>query len=210
MNNKAVTNILSALAALAIVWLILDNLKLREALEEKEKRAKEKDDINDKLKERIDEAKDIPESVKKELESLINRYKKIDPDVSNELMAASSLIKIKEYPKAIFTLTKIIENLLREKYLKSEAFVSWKKTNRRNNPVFGDFIEFAKAEKFISKDEYHFAKGLKELRNEEAHELNITKNNLITSSAFLLSIGFILKLCKKVRKRKVKSGLQPT
>jgi hypothetical protein len=208
MKNKAITNILATIASLAIVWLILDNLKLRNEIEEKDKRNSEKDDINQKLKEKIEESKDIPEAVKQELEELIRKYKKIDSDVSKELITASSLIEIKEYPKAIFTLIKIIENLLKEKYSKNAVFTTWIKNKGRINPVFADFIEFAKEDGFITKDEYHFAKGLKEIRNEEGHELNVIKHSLITYSAFLLAISFILKLCKKVRKSKVKLDLK--
>jgi DNA repair exonuclease SbcCD ATPase subunit len=199
MNNNSLLKIWGAVAAIAIVWLILDNRRQNAELQELLRKNEEKDDINEKLKEKIEESKDIPDSVKKELEELIQQYKDIDADVSRELMAASSLIEIKEYPKAIFTLTKVIENLLKEKYSKSQAFSDWKKSKGKGNPTFADFIEFAKEENFISKDEYHFAKALKEIRNEEGHELNVVKSSIITASSFLLALGFILKLCKMVR-----------
>lgn len=204
MNNNTLLKIWGAVAAIAIVWLILDNRRQNLELEDLYRKNQEKDDINDKLKEKIEESKDIPDSVKKELEALIQQYKDIDADVSRELMAASSLIEIKEYAKAIFALTKIIENLLKEKYSNNSIFESWKKAKGKNKPTFADFIEFAKDENFISSEEYHFAKGLKEIRNEEGHELNVIKSSFITASSLLLAIGFILKLCKMVRNKKEK------
>ena len=207
MKNKTLLKIWGAVAAIAIVWLILDNRRLNKEVAESNSRIKEKDDINERLKEKIEESKDIPENVKKEFEELIGRYKDIDNDVSKELLAASSLIEIKEYPKAIFTLTKIIETLLKEKYSKNAKFIEWKKLKGKGNPTFADFIEFAKEQKFISKDEYHFAKALKEIRNEEGHELNVIKNSLFTASSLLLAIGFILKLCKKVRSKLPKESV---
>ncbi len=195
-NNKAVY-ILGAIAAIVIAWLIVDNMKKNLKIDNLEKRNKEKDDINQKLQDTIEESKEIPAEVKKQLEELIERYKNVDKDVTQELVNASTLIKIRAYPKAIGVLTKIIENLLKEKYSLDERHTEKIKKNGKP-PVLADYLRFARDDKFITSEEFHFANGLRELRNGDAHELNPQKSKLLTSSAFLSAIDLILKLSAKI------------
>lgn len=154
------------------------------------------------LKEMIKESNHIEEEVKKKITTLINDYNNIDVKVSNELLAAMTLIEAKQPTKAAFSLAKIVENLLEEKYSKSELFKEFiKKRNngKKRNPVFNDFLEYAKDQKLIEKEEFHFAKGLKEIRNEEGHELDVKKHENTLATAFFTGIGLIMKLGQLVK-----------
>ncbi len=193
-NNK-VLKIIGAVAVIVIVWLILDNVNKGKVIVELKKKNDEKDDVNEKLHKTIEESKDIPTEVKKQLELLVEKYRNVNNDVKQELLTASSLIEIKQYPKAIAVLTKIIENLLKEKYAKDEAFQI--KTSKKGFPTLKDFLDQAKADNLLSSEEYHFANALREIRNSDAHNLNPSKSHLLTSSAFLTSVDLILKISAK-------------
>jgi uncharacterized coiled-coil protein SlyX len=178
-------------------------LETKERLAEFERRNKEKDDINKKLQDKIEESKEIPAAVKNQLEELIKKYQNIDTDVTTELITASSLIEIKSYTKAITILIKIIENLLKEKYSKDKSFIDKMIKKGKKYPALIDYIEYAKEKKLLTVEEYHFANGLREIRNEETHELNPKQSQFMTSSAFLSAIGIILKICSKINRLKI-------
>jgi len=199
-NNKTILFVIGAVAAIVIVWLVLDSIDKKQKLLDLQKRNDEKDDINKKLQATIEESKDIPIEVKKQLEALVERYNNVDNDVRQELMTASSLIEIKEYTKAIAVLTKIIENLLKEKYSNDEAFKN--KMKKKIFPALKDYLDHAKDMKFLTPEEYHFANGLREIRNDDAHDLNTKKTKLLTSSAFLSAVDLILKMSKFIAFKK--------
>lgn len=149
------------------------------------------------LKEMIRNNDQLESEVKKKLVNLIDTYKGIDKKVSNELTAAMALIEAKQPTKAAFSLAKIVENLLEEKYSKNDSFKEYVKTKnkgKKRNPVFNDYLEYAKNQKVIGSDEFHFAKGLKEIRNEEGHELDVKKQDNWLATAFFTGIGLIMKL----------------
>lgn len=149
------------------------------------------------LKEMIRNNDQIEGEVKKKLTSLIDTYKSIDSKVSNELTAAMALIEAKQPTKAAFSLAKIVENLLEEKYSQNgefKEFIKKKNNGKKRNPVFNDYLEYAKDQKLIEQDEFHFAKGLKEIRNQEGHELDVKKHENWIATAFFTGIGLIMKL----------------
>ena len=149
------------------------------------------------LKEMIRNNDQLEGEVKKKLTSLIDTYKGIDSKVSNELTAAMALIEAKQPTKAAFSLAKIVENLLEEKYSQNgefKEFIKNKNNGKKRNPVFNDYLEYAKDQKLIEQDEFHFAKGLKEIRNQEGHELDVKKHENWIATAFFTGIGLIMKL----------------
>lgn len=194
-KNKTIIYVVGAVATMVIIWLILDNIDKNLKLNDLKKKNDEKDDINKKLQAKIEEAKDIPFEVKKQLEDLIERYNNVDNGVRQELMTASSLIEIKEYQKAIGVLTKIIENLLKERYSDDATFKD--KMKKKSFPALKDYLDHAKDDNFLLPEEFHFANGLREIRNEDAHKLNPQKSILLTSSAFLSAVDLILKISTK-------------
>lgn len=195
-NSNKIFVIIGTVAAIVIFWLFLENEDKRQKIAELERKNDEKDDINRKLHEKIEESEEIPSEVRNQLEELIVKYNNIDNNVSQELMTASSLIGIKEYSRAIGVLTKIIENLLKDKYSNDAEFKE--KMKKKSFPVLKDYLDYAKEDCFLSAEEFHFANGLREIRNEDAHKLNTKKSKLLTSSVFLSAVDLILKISVKI------------
>lgn len=200
-------------AGLVTLWLLYDK--------EKNKNAglkKQNDDLKKKnthlefsnltyqqkmsdLENMIENSDQIQDSLKEKLHELISTYKNIDEKVSTELISAMALIEAKQTTKAAFSLAKIVESLLKEKYQESEGFKQFVKNNnngKSKKATFHDYLEYAKEKKELTQDQFYFAKGLKEIRNEEGHELGVEKETGWIQSAFLIGIGLILKLGQKV------------
>lgn len=204
MNAKKVlVYTAGAVAVLVIVWLILLNKEKDEKIEILANSNDEKDEINQKLKETIENSAEIPSDVKEKLELLILEYKVIDNNLSSELQTAAGLIQIKAYPKAIGVLTKIIENLLKEKYRNDPELIANSKKKGRKAPALIDYLEQARNQNVLSSEEFHSANALREIRNEDAHELNPIKTKMLTASAFLSAVDLILKLSSKLKLVKV-------
>ena len=147
----------------------------------------------------------IEVEVKRKITDLIDTYKTIDSKVSNELKAAMVLIEAKQPTKAAFSLAKIVENLLEEKYSNTNDFKDYlvsKNNGKKRTPVFNDYLDYAKDKKLIEPEEYHFAKGLKEIRNQEGHEMDVKKHENWIATAFFTGIGLIFKLSVVVSKSK--------
>lgn len=143
-------------------------------------------DLKGEVKEIIEKKDDLSEDVKNQLKSLIEEYKDIDEKVTNELLSVTNLMEIKEETKAIMSLAKIIENLLKKIYKEDNEL--------KNNARFVDLIEHAKKKKLLDKDEYHFLNGVREIRNEEAHNLDIKKGLNIVKTSILVGVSIIFKL----------------
>lgn len=136
--------------------------------------------INQELVETIDKKDSLPTEVKESLKKLIEDYEFLDENIRDELKQISNLISIDEKPKAIFSLSKIIENLL--------------KLILESNKSFHVLIEMAKNENVFSKEEYHFANGIRELRNKEGHELNVQIDNYLSVTSLMFGFGLVSKL----------------
>lgn len=182
-----------------VIYLITEHKKKNREIDElKKKNKKLYDSLNVqneflKMQQEINldiiEKNELTDEIKEQLKKLVDEYKGINEDITTELLRVSAFIDIKAELKAIETLVKIIENLLKELYSENEEF-----STKYKRPRLVDYIEFAKSENKISKDEFHFINGLREIRNEEAHELNVQKEKNWIISAFLTSISVIVKL----------------
>lgn len=150
-------------------------------------------ELQEEVTEIIESKDDLNEEVKNKLRELVLEYEDLDEKVTNELLRVTSLIEIKEETKAILSLTKIIENLLKQIYKGDEEFES--KYPGKKEPRLYDLIEHAKSENLLEKDEYHFLNGIREIRNQEAHELDVKKDWSIVLSALFTGIGLVSKLC---------------
>ncbi len=136
--------------------------------------------LNSDLKKTIDSKRDLPIEIKKALNKLITDFDKLDKDISSELISVSSLIEINEKPKALFSLAKIIENILIKLLNKNISFYQ--------------LIEEAKNNNIVTKEEYYFLQGIRELRNKEGHKINVKVDKYLTASSFLFGIEIISKL----------------
>lgn len=192
----------AALVLAIIAYLILENRKredeLSESLERERQVSKQNTAMTNVVKnlkfeinEIIEKKDDLSSEVKKQLKSLVEEYQDIDEKVTNELLTVSTLIEMREESKAIMVMAKIIENLLKRIYSNDIELPA--------KPSFFDLIKFAKQQDLIEKDEFHFINGLREIRNDEAHNLSIKKNNNIAASSMLIGVSIIFKFAKIVR-----------
>ncbi len=101
---------------------------------------------------------------------------------------------VKQNSKATLALVKIIENLFKKIYKNDEKF----NTKYSKKPVLDNYIEFASETKVLSKDEYHFMKGIKEIRNKEAHEVGLKLYKLLGATSVLLGLQLIFKLSRLI------------
>ena len=200
MNIKINNKILVYGTGIVILGIVIYYFIKKDKLEENNKKLKL---INSNLNEYINklhsEVNDIindqpnlDESVKSELKKLIDNNQYLDDDIREELISAKVLMDVKQDSKAIFALVKIIENLFEKIFQNNEKF-NWK-FNRKQ--VLDNYIEYANEIKLIDKNEYHFLKGIKEIRNKEGHKSGIKLPKLLSASSVLLGLQLIFKLSK--------------
>ena len=184
-------DVLLGLAAGWVIYLLNENTKLKRNTEIVKKQRDGYIDITNQqqtqlssirseLNKTIEQSKDLPSDIRTHLQELVRDFEKFDKTISEELISVSALIDINQKPKALFSLAKIIENQLSSICGKGKAF--------------GNMIKEAFDKGILDKKEYLFTLGLKEIRNEEGHELNVKIDALLTSGSFMLAIGMVKKL----------------
>jgi hypothetical protein len=137
-------------------------------------------DLNSELKKAVENKADLPQEIKNNLKKLIDDFNILDKDIAEELISISSLIQINEKPKAIFSISKIIENLLQ-------------KISPKNNSFY-EMIKNAETKKILTVEECYFMNGLRTIRNKEGHDLNVKIEEHLTAPSFMIGIGIISKL----------------
>ena len=187
MSTKKIENALYFVFGIIILWLLLDR-------EDKKQEIKE-------LKGTIDESEHLPAPIKSQLKDLIQNNQDIDPQIGSELSQAAALIEIQQEPGAILKLAKILENLFGQLYKNDAQFKNWLKGKGRAQPVFADYIEFAKNQKDITADDYHILYLMKNIRNEEAHDLAVVKEKSKIIVSFVSGMALVLGLSKLVKSR---------
>ena len=112
---------------LLILWLATENRKKKRIIEELEI------DRLKLIKDSIENSDQVPSEIKEQLNSLINEYKNIDPEISAELITALSIINAGEEEKGIGCLSIIIEKMLKARYAKHPDFTDWLKKEKRKS-----------------------------------------------------------------------------
>lgn len=140
----------------------------------------------------IDSKQELPLNVKQNVKQLIEGYQNLDNKIVKELLWVNSLIEIGEYQKANLSLANITENLLKKICKNNIAFKEQFRNKKR--PVFADYINFANEKNIVAIEEYHFLNGIREIRNEETHEIGTEKDINIILSSFFSSFAIISKL----------------
>ncbi len=186
MNTKNTTFLLGTVALVIIGLLLYSNY-------EKDKRIKE---LNDTLKSN----NLISEKIKEQLLELLEKHPHIDEDVKEELKQIALLIGIQQETKAILSLAKIVENLLKKLFKNDTDFKAFVKANKKGRAVFADYLDYAKDQKIIPAEDYHLISVLKTIRNEEAHELNVLKDKAKLVGCFISGIGVVLSLYNLVKR----------
>lgn len=153
----------AALAIGGFIWAIDEKTK-RQKVETKLKE-KEKDYLK-LLSDYLSKHKGLPDEIKTQLIHLRDKYAGLQDDVAIELKTIVELIETGKEEIAIEKLTKIVEHLLKEKYISNGHA-----KDKRSCPKLYKLLEEALKLKWISRHEFHFSMFLKEERNQEAHEI---------------------------------------
>jgi len=178
--------IIVGLAIGGFIWAINERT-LRITTENKSKRI-EKDYLK-LLESYFNKQKDIPDEVKRQLLHLRERFVGINDAAAIELKTIIDLIENNKEEIAIEKLTKVIENLLKQKYVKAGHA-----KDIASCPKLFKILERALELKWITKHEFHFSCFLKDQRNTEAHELAISFPNNWKIIAFFSGIEILYNL----------------
>lgn len=189
-----------ATAGFAIYFLKEEKQKLESENEELRSRLKVAKAQLDAIRKTIESDDEIDLKVRKKLLDLITQYQIIDPNITAELVSATNLINAKEHVKAAFSLAKIVENLLKDKYHSDPQFAQYllNPNGKKRRPNFNEYLDYAKKLGDIEPEDHHFAKGLKEIRNQAGHQPNVQKENSFLHTALYSGIGLIIRLTKPI------------
>ncbi len=151
------------------------------------------------LEKEVEESESFNKQIKLKLIDLIENNKDLDPKISIELGEIASLIESKHELKAITSLAKIIENLLKELYKGDQGVKELANKKGRKKATFDDYLEYAKVKGAISTEDYHLIAVMKIIRNEESHELAVKKEKSKIINAFLVGFTTITVLWKLLK-----------
>lgn len=187
----------AAVVAILLGWLIIENDKKGKIIKQLEI------DNLKLLKESLKKNKSISEEIKYQLLDLFNTYKNIDSNIAKEISTALTIIDAGEEEKGIGSLSIIIESLLETKYRKSNKFSDWLK-NRKNkkisNAVQADYIEFAKEDNLLNKEEHDFAIAVKNIRNGTFHKPGNKLAWNYQKAGILVGIELVIKIGRSLQK----------
>ena len=193
MENSKFDTILAVVAGFLILFLLIDNDKKKRQI------------IS--LKKEIEDNENITKEIKKKLTELIQNNPEIDQKIAVELGQTVALLEIKQNTTAVFKLAKIIENLLKEFFNEDAGLKKLSEKNGRKTPVFADYLEYARDKNILTNEDFHLLSILKIIRNEEAHDLDVRKENSKIIAVFISGINFILGLCKRLDKKSLDQSI---
>ncbi len=185
-KGKGWFNFFIALAIAGLIWAICEREKRIEA----ETKLKRKDeDYLQLLSKHLSTQKSLPKEIQTQLNHLMEDYAGVQDDVAIELKTIIDLLHSKKDEIAIEKLTKVVEHLLKEKYI-----AEGKAKDKRSCPKLFKLLEQAFEFKWINKHEYNISFILREQRNDEAHELAVKFPTNWKYIAFLGGIELIYNL----------------
>ena len=178
-----------------LIWLSMELDEKKRLNEENEALKKDRLKL---IREYLKIAKEIPTEIKAQLEKLVLEYEDLDNKVAKELLDVLNLIEQKMETKAIASLAKIIENLLKDKFapemLKGKFTDKTEFEMKKKRIKFFKIVEFAKSENFLSEHEYNLTNLLRDFRNKESHELSVELGKNWRTIAFLTGIEIVFKI----------------
>lgn len=193
MKAKDFFYVLMGVIILLALWLFID---------EREK-GKRKDEIIDRLTQENQKLKagylsllekylnatnNAEPSTIKELQKLKTEIDYLDTSTHLELNSVIRHVDENEGAKAVKDLAKIVENHLKEKVKDDKTFTS--------QPKLHNLLEHACKCKWINEQMLTFGKLLKDIRNEESHELAVQIPSRILGMAIFSGIEIIYALRK--------------
>ena len=185
-ENNDFSFILGALAIIGFIWAINEHNRANQlsfALNNSQRNYLKL--LNDYTKKQTS----FSEEIKNQLVDLRKNYEGINDSVALELKAISELIESKHEEIAIAKLTKVIENLLKEKHVEEG-----KVKDKRSCPQLYKMLKNALDFDWITEHEYNFSNLLRDQRNQESHELAVKFTTNWKNISFLSGIEIIYKL----------------
>ena len=192
-NLKPDNKLLAIIAVLVIAYLIFTNQKQEEKIKELEN---EREDLK-KMLLAIKDNNNFDSNLKKELEALARKYKKIDTAIATEITEAIQLFQIGQQENGIKSMVKIMEHLLNRKLGNDIGFLNWLKQNKRKKTLH-EMLEYSESVRLIEKDERSFFLAIKQVRNKEAHEIAYNAPPLLKAAGFLCALHAIFRLSELV------------
>ena len=189
MDKKTKTYI-GGLAFIAAIVIAAYFFYYKPLGEQKASKQKEIDDLKDSIRE--NEA--ITKSEKKELAELIVHFKEIDDNVAEQIAAALIFFGMGKPEEAIRKLGVLAETLMEQLYSESKECENWLKKKGKPYNMTGMLLYCKEEDKKINSSEYGALFYLKEMRNEESHNINVKFEPYIQKSGLIVAIGAIKKL----------------
>ena len=178
--------ILGALAVIGFIWAMNEQARANQlSIDLNNSQTNYLKLLNDYTKKQTS----FSEEIKNQLVDLRKNYEGINDAVALELKSISELIEIKQEETAIAKLTKVIENLLKEKHIQEG-----KAKDERSCPQLFKMLNNALELNWISEHEYNFSNLLRDYRNQESHELAVKFTTNWKNISFLSGIEIIYKL----------------
>jgi len=144
------------------------------------------------LQENLRNSENFSAEVKKQINKLIEDYRKKNASVTIELKKILRFIEAGEDISAIKDLAKVLENLLKEQYLNDQAFLS-----KKRSPSLKNLIEHAKEVCLFTKRQYNTACILHDFRNQESHELAVQDTEYMKIIGLLGGLEIVLTVNSK-------------
>lgn len=196
-------NIAWGVAAMVVITLVLawwleheEARRLKESLQTKDDAIKKLEVNNLQLIQEILKGnKDLPDLVKTQLLELITAYEIKNPKIAIEIASIVKLIEANELEKGVMAIAKIIENILKDKLNKHEELkkIISKPNGGKRRAVFADYVDCANKIGIYDKAETLFVLGIKEYRNQEAHQVGVRRKKNLNISSMLTGIELIIK-----------------
>ncbi len=186
--NKKETILFVCVGLLAVFGIAFGYNKYQENQKLKAINQKQKKDILVLLDEYLKlHQQDLPEPIKQLIVNLRVQYKGVDEKVAEELYSIEKLITIGDDEGALQKLAKIIENLLKDRFVQE---------NQENTkiPTFHKLLEYAKEHSWIEEDSFQFCCAFKVLRNHITHELAVKVDDKTKTEMFIGGISLIYNL----------------
>jgi septal ring factor EnvC (AmiA/AmiB activator) len=198
-NSKVANTVLAIIGILVVAYFIFTTQKQDEKIKELEN---EREDLK-KLLKAINENKKFDAVLKRELETLAKKYKKIDAAIAGEITEAIQLFQIGQAENGIKSMVKIMEHLLDRRLASDVGFLTWlRETNRKKS--LHEMLEYSESVRLIAKDERGFFMAIKQVRNKEAHEIAYSAPPLLKAAGFLCALHAIFRLSEMVYPEKFK------
>lgn len=172
MKPKTVAIIVISLVTLLLIWLFINERERNNRLTRVvNKLTKENEKLKqgyiELLEKYLQTQSNVAPDIIAELQKLKSKTDNLETDVHYEIDSVIRLVNQGEGVKAVKDLAKIVETKLKEKAIKDENF--------KKQPKLHFLLEHARDCKWIKSRAFENGLLLKDIRNEESHELAVQK-----------------------------------